>query len=137
MKLSVSSPTGDGTAVTQSASGGKSVLRSSLPLETENAAGEQQPVDLSLASDSTGFRTRNAFVDLRIAKRSHEGVSFPQGGFSISPGGQATTFDSGLVRPFGPAAGPDPDVEKLALRRTVYCPVFAAFRPGDTTSYCP
>jgi hypothetical protein len=26
---------------------------------------------------------------------------------------------------------------QLALRRTVYCPVFAAFRPGDSTSYCP
>jgi hypothetical protein len=77
----------NGTAVTQSASGKKAILQSSLPLETENAAGEQQPVDLSLASDSTGFRTRNAFVDLRIAKRSREGVSFPQGGFSISPGG--------------------------------------------------
>lgn len=76
----------NGTAVTQSASGDKAVLQSSLPLETENAAGEQQPVDLSLASDSTGFRTRNAFVDLQIAKRSSDGVSFPQGGFSISPG---------------------------------------------------
>ena len=60
----------NGTAITQSASGDKAVLQSSLPLETENAAGEQQPVDLTLASDSTGFRTRNAFVDLRIATRS-------------------------------------------------------------------
>ncbi len=79
----------NGTAITQSASGDKAVLQSSLPLETENAAGEQQPVDLTLASDSTGFRTRNAFVDLRIATRQAGGVSFSRGGFSIAPGGQA------------------------------------------------
>lgn len=78
---------GNGAYVTQNASGEKTVLQSSLPLETENVAGEQQPVDLTLASEGTGFRTRNAFVDLRIAPRAGGGVSFP--GFSIAPGGRA------------------------------------------------
>lgn len=77
-----------GAAIAETASGQKTVLQSSAPLVTESAAGDEKPVDLTLASDDAGFRTRNALVDLRIAKRSGDGVEFPDGGFSVAPGGQ-------------------------------------------------
>lgn len=77
----------NGAAVAQSASGEKSILQSTVPLETENAAGDVKPVDLSLAADGAGFRTRNALVDLRVSRRSRGGVAFADGGFSVAPGG--------------------------------------------------
>lgn len=76
-----------GAAVTQNAAGDKSVLQSSLPLETQNGAGEEAPVDLGLITDTKGFRTRNALVDLTVGKRSSAGFELPTVDVSIAPGG--------------------------------------------------
>lgn len=80
--------------VVQDGEGRRLVAQSSLPLEVPNAAGDSEPVDLSLTERASSFDSVNAMVALRISRRLRGGVSFGRGKFAVTPAGDTDVSDT-------------------------------------------
>ena len=102
----------DETAAAVEDEGDRSVLDSSVPVRTENDAGDLAKVDLSLTETPLGYETKNAVSDLRLPLAADEKTHVGDDGFAIT---QAEADDSSARR-FGdknllyPEVLPDTDL---------------------------
>jgi YD repeat-containing protein len=91
----VRDPAGAG-AVVEGEDGG-SLLESSVPVRTEDGAGQLAKVDLSLEAIAGGYETRNAIADLRLPDSATGPIEVGEEGFEIAQAGAADS----LARRFG------------------------------------
>ena len=60
------------------------LLSSTLPLRTEDQAGEKEVVNFDLESDGGDFEPRNPLVEVEIPSNLADGISMPDAGVTIS-----------------------------------------------------
>ncbi len=92
--------------------GESSLLETTVPVRTEDEAGELAKVDLSLEATTEGFETENAIADLHLPDTANAPIQVGEEGFGIAQSGAAESGAS----PFGdknllyPAVLPDTDL---------------------------
>lgn len=84
-------------AATVTGEGKTRLLETTIPVEAENAAGEEAKVDLTLEETSAGFEPENPLVDLSIGKSVEEGVEVGEDGLTITQAGT----EGAVGRPMG------------------------------------